>query len=223
MSTFFDRVKEWFRNDPDQCAASLECAEQLLADIKTEVIQFKEHSGGFMELTWTEALKACKPMPTSALSETAKVLAKTVSVAGTAAPAAEPKAPVQKVDAEFADVFSIGDARIEKSSSPFADGTENMPDVVDTFLKSQTNQKFHIRDERRVRDPRVVKTTNSRGVVAEFGEDGHVIRTFVEKREQPVEKLFSIEEPSTENYIEEQLAKIVGIQDITPEEMPLQK
>ena len=177
-----------------------------------------------MELTWTEALKACKPIAVGALSETtnAKVLAKTVSVAGAAAPAPEPKAPVPKVDAEFADVFSLGDAIVEKASSPFGDGTENMPDAVDIFLEGHTNQKFHIRNERRVRDPRVVKTTNSRGVVAEFGEDGHVIRTFVEKRERPAEKLFDVDPPSTENYVEEAIGKILDLAAIS-EELPLKK
>jgi hypothetical protein len=89
----------------------------------------------------------------------------------------------------------------------------NVPDAVDVLLKSERNAKFRIRDERRTKDPRVVKTENSRGVIAEFDEGGHVIRTYLEKRERPLEKLYDAEPPST-GYVTEAVAQLLGVGDL---------
>jgi hypothetical protein len=40
MSTFLEKVKELFKNDPDACSEALERAREMLADAKAEVIEF---------------------------------------------------------------------------------------------------------------------------------------------------------------------------------------
>jgi|HubBroStandDraft_6_1064221.scaffolds.fasta_scaffold85783_4 hypothetical protein len=95
--------------------------------------------------------------------------------------------PTAKID-EFADLFRVDhDVTAAKTEKVFDDGAVSMLSAPEELLKTIENRKFHLPES--------------------DASDA------LEKR-APREKLFSIDPPSQEGFVSEDIAKIFGLADL---------